>query len=87
MLLKGLMLIRQANQKCDVCHCWYFLIKDFMFRPNVCNKYHDLMSMNLSDIAILSMKGADYCMSISGISKNTVINLMENANLTEKSRT
>ena len=33
--------------------------------PYVCNKWHDiLMSMNLSDIAILNIKGSDYCYKI-----------------------
>ena len=40
--------------------------------------------MNLSDIAILNIKGSDYCCIISLISKNEVINLMQNADLTEK---
>ena len=44
-----------------------------------------MMSMNLCDIAILSIKGADYRCIISGISKNEVINLMQHADLTEKS--
>ena len=42
------------------------------------------MSVNLSDIAILSIKGADYCCIISGISKSETINLMQNAALTKK---
>ena len=43
-----------------------------------------MMSMNLSDIAILNIKGSDYCCIISLISKNEAINLMQNADLTEK---
>ena len=43
--------------------------------------------MNLSNIAILNVKDSDYCCVISLISKNEVINLMQNADLTEKSRT
>ena len=60
------------SKECDVCHCWHFLHKGFMFWPNICNRYHDLllMSVNLSDIAILSIKGANYWRIISGISKN-----------------
>ena len=42
-----------------------------------------MMSMKLSDIAILNIKSADYCCFISGISKNEAINLMENTDLTE----
>ena len=34
-----------------------------------------MMSMNLSSIALLNIKGSDYCCIISGISKNEAINL------------
>ena len=40
--------------------------------------------MNLSDIAILNIKSADYCCIISRISKSEAINLMQNINLTKK---
>ena len=46
-----------------------------------------MMSMNLSDIAILNIKGSDYHCVISLISKNEAINVMPNADLTEKSGT
>ena len=41
------------SKGCDIC----FLNKGFKFQPNVCNGYHDLvmMSLNLSDIAILNI--------------------------------
>ena len=40
--------------------------------------------MNVSNIAILNIKCADYCCIISGISKSKAINLMQNINLTKK---
>ena len=43
--------------------------------------------MNLSDIAILNIKGSDYGCIINGVSKNEAINLMQNADLTENSGT
>ena len=46
-----------------------------------------MMSMNLSDIAILNIKGSDYYCIISIISKNEAIKLMQLAGLTEKSGT
>ena len=46
-----------------------------------------MMCMNLSDIAISNIKCADYRCIISEISKNEAINLMQNANLNEKSGT
>ena len=42
-----------------------------------------MMSMNLNDIAILNIKGSDYCCIIRSISKNETINLMQNVDLTE----
>ena len=69
---------RSESKECDICHYWYFLDKGFKFQPNVCSGCHDLLmiSMNLSDIAILNIKSADYCCIISGISKSEAINLM-----------
>ena len=44
-----------------------------------------MTSINLSDIAILIIKGTDHCCIISLISKDEAINLLQNADLTEKS--
>ena len=44
------------------------------------------MSLNFSDIAILNIKGSDDCCIISLISKNEAIKLIQNADLTEKSK-
>ena len=67
-----------ASKECDICHYWYFLNYSFKFQPNVYNRCHDLfrMSINLSDIAILNIKGSDYCCIISLISTNEAIKLM-----------
>ena len=43
------------------------------------------MSMILSDIAILNIKGSHYRCIISLIRKNEAINFMQNADLNEKS--
>ena len=60
-----------------------------MFQPNVCNRCHDLlmMSVNLGEIAVLNIKGSDYCCIISLISKKEGINLLQNADWTEKNGT
>ena len=65
---------------------WYFLNYSFKFQPNVCNRCHDLLIMyiNLSNLAILNIKGFDYRCIISLISKNETKNLMQYADLTEK---
>ena len=42
--------------------------------------------MNLSDIAIISIKGSDYCCIISGNTKSEAIDLMQVIDLTKKKR-
>ena len=43
-----------------------------------------MVSMKLRNIAVLSIKGADYCCIITGIGKSDAINLMQNIFLSEK---
>ena len=72
-----------ASKECDICWYWYFLNYSFNFKPIVCNSCHDLLmiSMNLSDIAVLNINGSYYrCI-------NEAINFMQNADLAEKSAT
>ena len=66
-----------------------FFHKGFKFQPNVSSECHDLLMipMNLNDIAILNIKGSDFCCIIRGISKSEVIKLMQNTDLTKKRRT
>ena len=45
------------------------------------------MSVNLSGIDILNIKGSDYCCIIGLVSKNEAINSLQNANLTGKGGT
>ena len=78
-----------ASKECDICYYWYFLNYIFKFQPSVCNRCLSLlmMSINLSDIDILNIKGSDCCCTISLISNNETINLLQNADLTEETRT
>ena len=68
-----------ASKEFDICHYCYLLSKGLTFQPNVYTRCHDLliMPMNLSDIAILNIKGFD--------SEND--KLSENAGLNGKSGT
>ena len=47
-----------ASIECDICHYRWFLNYSFKFQPDISNSCHDLlvMSINLSDIAILNIK-------------------------------
>ena len=76
-----------ASKECDICHYCYFLNKGFKIQPNVCNRYHDLlmMSMNLSEIATLNIKGSNYRCIVTRISNSEAMKLLQNGDLTEKS--
>ena len=76
-----------APNKCDICHYWYFLDKDFKFQPHVCNGCYDvlIMSMNVRDIVILKIHGVDYRCIINGMSKSETMGLLDNVNPNEKS--
>ena len=73
-------------KECDICHYLEFLHKRFKFQPHVCSGCHEvlMMSMNLSNIVILNIHGADYCCIISGISKSEAVSLLQKDDLKEK---
>ena len=61
----------------------------FTFQRHVCKGCDDLlvMSMKPRGIAILNINSADYCCTINGICKKEARNLLQSADLTEKSGT
>ena len=63
-----------------ICHYWFFN-PEFEFQDSVCNCCHDLtiLCLNISNIAIITVKNADYCCIIHDINKSTAINLLENS--------
>ena len=74
------------SKESDICHYWYFLNKGLKFQPDVCNGSHDLLmiSMSLSDNALLNIEGAENRCIIIGINKSEATNAMQNINLTKK---
>ena len=55
---------------------------------HVCNDCHNLwrIFINLYDTAVLNINDIDYHCNINGISQNEALNLLKNADITEKSR-
>ena len=74
------------SKQCDICHYWYILEKNFRYQPYICNGCHDLMekAMNFNDVAIDSIKGSDYRINFSYMSKNDTINLLNNSVIDKK---
>ena len=67
------------SRECVICHYCVFQ-HVFKFQDYVCNVCHDLtmLSANINDIAIVTVKNADYCCIIHNISKSEAINLLKN---------
>ena len=76
------------SKECDVCHYWYFLDKRFKFEPYVYNGCHDvlMMSMKLCNITILNIHGVDYRCITNRIIRSGATNVMQNINLSGKSK-
>ena len=59
-----------------ICHYWFFN-HGFKFQDYVCNGCHDwtMLSVNISDIAIITVKHVEYRCIIHSISKSEANNL------------
>ena len=64
-----------ASKECNLCHYWFFKDVGFKFEENVCNGWHDLLTMaySLQNIAILSAKEATFKSLLMGTSKNEAL--------------
>ena len=74
---KGIDLAKSNNSKeCMMCH-YFFFNHGFGFPNSVCRDCHDLamFGVNISNIAIIIVKNADYHCIIQNISKSEAINL------------
>ena len=73
---EGMDLAKSSNsEECMICN-YSCLNHRFKFQDSECNRCHNLtmLSVNISDIAITSIKNVDYCCFIHNISKSEAIN-------------
>ena len=61
-------------------HCWFFN-HGIKFQDYVCNGCHDLtmLSVNISNIAIITVKNVDYCCIIYNNRKSKAMNSLKNS--------
>ena len=82
--------VKKTNESkdCIICHQWFFLVKGFTFQADVCNGCHEVLmiSMNPSNVAILSFNGADHACISNGVSENEAMSWSKNAVINKKSR-
>ena len=74
------------SRECDICHYWYFLLKNFNYEKYLCNGCHYLMqkAMNFNDVVIVSINERTNRIHFWYMSKNDAIALMNNSNLIDK---
>ena len=65
-----------SSKECMICHYWFL-----KFQNSVCSGCHDLtmLSVNISNIAIITIKNVDYCCIIHNISTSEVIKFVKNS--------
>ena len=63
-----------------------FLNNAFKFQHSICNGCHDLtmLSKKVNDIAIITIKGVDYCCIIHDIDKAEAIKLFKKSDLKDR---
>ena len=68
------------TRECMICH-YFFFNYGFKFEDYVCNCCHDLsmLCLNISDIAIMTVKNVDYSWIMYNISKYEASNLLKNS--------
>ena len=67
------------SKECMICHYWFFN-HGFKFQESVCNGCHDfkwMLSVSISDIAIITNKNVGYRYIVHNISKSEVISLLK----------
>ena len=74
-----------SSKECVICHYW-FCNHGFYSQDYVCNGCHDLtvLSTNISNIVIITIKNADYRCIIHNISKSEAINLLKDSILEDR---
>ena len=74
-----------ASKVCMIWHYWFFN-HGFKLQDSVCNGCHHLtiLCLNISDIAIITIKNVDYHCIIHNISKSEAIKLLEKSVLEDR---
>ena len=78
------------SKECMLCHYWYFLDKNFSYRPYLCDGCYNMMqkSIDSKNIAIVYVRGNAYRIHFWYMSKHKrkrkAIHLMTNSNLIDK---
>ena len=75
------------SKECMLCYYWYFKDVGYKFQPYLCNSCHAVSTMayNFKNTAILNVKCIDYRWILWNISRDEVVNRLNNSVLEDKS--
>ena len=78
--------LSNKSKECILCHCWYFLNKNFSYGPFFCDGCFNIMqkSNNFKNIAIVHVRESAYRIYFLCMSKREAKKLMKNCNLIDK---
>ena len=73
--------IKSNNDKECITYHYWFNNHGFNFQHSICNGCHDLtmLSVTISDVAIITVTDVDYCRIVHDISKSDAIILLKNS--------
>ena len=76
----GIDVMSDKSKECTLCHYWYFLDKNFSYRPYLCDGCYNMMQKcnKLKNIAIVHIKKSVYRICFLHISKREAKKLMTN---------
>ena len=77
-----------ASKECRKCHYWYFKDIGFNYDSHLCNGCHGLIqkAVSFDNIVMVYVKGSAYRIDFWYLSKDDVINIMNNSSLIDKMR-
>ena len=77
---------KETSRECNLCKFYYFLDKNFNYRPYLCNGCYDmsLKAVSIKNLAIINHNGNHYCVNFTFIRKKDAYNLIKNAMITDK---
>ena len=80
---------KETSSRCSLCNFYYFLDKNFSYRPFLCNGCYDmsLKVVSMQNIAIINHNGNHYRVNFAFISEKDAYNLIKNAAIIDKKGT
>ena len=80
---------KETSTECSLCKFFYFLDKNFIYGPHLCNRCYDmsLKAISMKNLAIINHNGNHYRVNFAFISKKEAYNLIKNPTIVDKKGT